>query len=167
MNSEATHHAACCELVCDVARNSSEVRVKVTGISMLPAVWPGDVVTVRRCDIAELQPGQILLCHREGKLTVHRIRHISRDQVVTRGDSLPCFDPPVRASEIAGQVVSILRNGRRIHLEHSFWQRLVSQVLQRSNFCVHIALLLGSCARPSGDMQVSWPISSPAPVTKR
>ena len=38
-----------CELVADVARAFGEVRLRVTGASMLPAIWPGDIlVTVQR-----------------------------------------------------------------------------------------------------------------------
>ena len=40
-----------CELVAEVVRSFGEVRLKVTGGSMLPAIWPGDVITVRRRDL--------------------------------------------------------------------------------------------------------------------
>lgn len=148
MDATAQRRAVCCELVFDVARTSGEVCLKVTGTSMIPAIWPGDVVTVRSCDFAELQPGQIVLYHREAKLTVHRIKKVLHDHLITRGDSLLSFDPSVRSSEIAGRVVSILRAERPIRLTHSVWQRLVSCVLQRSNLCMRIALFLRSGLLP-------------------
>ena len=40
---EATH-----DLDAQVIRQFGELRLKVTGASMLPSVWPGDVLTVRR-----------------------------------------------------------------------------------------------------------------------
>ena len=36
------------ELLVEVARNFGEIRFKATGDSMLPSVWPGDLLTVRR-----------------------------------------------------------------------------------------------------------------------
>lgn len=38
-----------CELVADVARRFGEVRLRLTGASMMPAVRPGDVITAQRC----------------------------------------------------------------------------------------------------------------------
>ena len=134
---------------------AGEVRLKVTGASMLPAIWPGDVITVRRCEVSELRPGQIALYHREGKLTAHRIKRISRDHLVTRGDSVLSFDAPVSPLGIVGQVVTILRNGRYFDPDQSFWHRVVSSVLRRSDFCTRIILLLGGRLRRAGDVPVS------------
>ncbi len=166
MNREVQRRALCCELVADVARSAGEVCLKVTGTSMLPAVWPGDVVTVRRCDLAQLQPGQIVLYRREGTLTAHRIIRVSRDRLVTRGDSLSSYDLPVRAFEIVGQVVSISRAGRYISPEQSSWQRAASSILRRSDFCTRLAMALSRRLRRSGNMQTSWANSSPLPVRK-
>lgn len=166
MNREAQRRALCCELVVDVARSTGEVCLKVTGVSMLPAIWPGDVVTIRRCDLAGLLPGQIVMYGREGKLTAHRVMLVSHDHLVARGDSLSCCDPPVRAFEIVGQVTSISRAGRSISPEQSFWQRAASSILRRSDFCTRLALALNRRLRRSGDMQASWRNSSPLPARK-
>lgn len=166
MSREAQRRALCCELVADVARSAGEVCLKVTGTSMLPAVWPGDVVSVRRCHIAELKLGQIVLFRREGELTAHRIMRVSQDRLVTRGDSLSCCDPPVSAAEIVGQVVGISRAGRCISPEQSSWQRAASSILRRSDLCTRLALALSRRLPRSGDMQAAWAISSPQPVRK-
>ena len=71
MTQQTQRHAVCCELIQDVARTTGEVRLRVTGASMLPAIWPGDLLTVRRCDLSELEPGQIALYRRDGKLTAY------------------------------------------------------------------------------------------------
>jgi signal peptidase len=157
MDKETQRRAMCCELVDEVARTAGEVRLKVTGASMLPALWPGDLVTVRRSDAAELRPGQIVLYRDEAKLTAHRIQRISPTQLITRGDSVPSCDPPVGALEIVGQVVAILRNGRSIEPEWSLWHRAVSSMLRRSDFCTQVALritlFLGS--RPERSEEVA------------
>jgi signal peptidase I len=140
MEVEAQRSAACCDLVYDVACRSGEVRLKVNGSSMLPGIRPGDLITVARCDFEQLQPGQVILYRRSGKLTAHRIIRISRDCLIARGDALADFDAPVSASEIVGRVESVLRNGRSIPLAQSLWQRAVSSMLRRSEICRRVAL---------------------------
>jgi hypothetical protein len=139
---------------------------------MLPAVWPGDVVTVRRCEFADLQPGQIALFHRDGKLTAHRIQNITDNQIVTRGDALACFDPPVRAIEIVGRVESICRNGRTFNPEQRLWQRVAAWTLRNSDLCMRTTLFLGRRLRRSwdmqaGTMQILQMSPSPTPIAKR
>src|SRR6266852_1705065 len=53
--------AAKCSLVADLARTFGEVRLKVTGTSMLPSVWPGDEITIERQGLSESRVGQIVL----------------------------------------------------------------------------------------------------------
>jgi len=144
-----------CELVADLVRNFGEARIKVTGASMIPAIWPGDVITVCRCEITELQPGQIVLYRRKGKLVAHRIRCV-RGDLLTRGDSLRYDDPPIRKSDIVGQVVCLIRNGRPVHLTQSCWQRIGSSILRRSDFCLRMALRLNHRLRRSGNGEMSW-----------
>lgn len=166
MDADAQRRAVWCELVSDVARSKGEVRLKVAGASMLPTVWPGDVVTVRRCDFAELQPRQIVLHGYQEKLTLHRIARIAGDHLITRGDSLPHYDPPVMPSEILGQVVSIFRGGRTIDPEQTFWQRVAASILQRSRFLRRFTLYLSRLLRRSRDMRTLSASSSPQPAGK-
>jgi hypothetical protein len=129
-------------LVADVATTFGEVRLRVTGLSMLPSIWPGDILTVRRVNPAELAKGRIALYRRQGNLIAHRIARVEPQRLITRGDTLPHDDPPLNVSEIIGQVVGIDRNGRSIPPEPSFWNRAVSSILRRSDFCLRIALCL-------------------------
>ena len=130
---------------------------------MLPVAWPGDVVTVHRCELADLRPGQIVLFGQKEKLTVHRVTRIADDYLLARGDSLPCCDPPVTASEIVGQVVSIVRNGRLIPPELSLWQRVVASILRHSGPCRRILLLAGGRLLRLEDLRLPWANSTPLP----
>lgn len=161
METGTRSHAVCCELVSDVARSAGEVRLRVTGASMLPAVWPGDEVTVRRCELAELEPGQIVLYRRDGKLTAHRIQHLKSDHLIARGDSLPSLDPPVQPNEIVGRVVSISRGVRSVDPEQTFWQRVASAILRRSDFCMRVTLFLSRRLRRSSEVRTPGTSSSP------
>lgn len=142
MDREEQCRAVWCELVSDRARSAGEVRLKVAGASMLPVLWPGDLVTVRSCEFTELKPGQIILHGREERLTLHRIERIAGDQVFTRGDSLRDYDPPVNPVEILGQTVGILRGDRPVSPEPKLWQRVVASVLRQSYFLRRVILYL-------------------------
>ncbi len=144
------------DLVADVAFRFGEVRLKVTGSSMMPAIWPGDVITACRRNIAELQPGHIVLYRREGMLVAHRITCIHGDLVTTRGDSLEHDDPAITVPDIIGQVIHLVRNGRRVHLRQSWWQNVSSFILRRSDFCMRMALHLGRFLRRLDRREVSW-----------
>ena len=160
MNTIAQRHAACCELVQDVACSAGEVRLKVVGASMLPAIWPGDLITVLRCNFAELQPGQIVLYCRDGKLTAHRIQHLAGDSLITRGDSIPSFDPPITSTEIVGHVAGISRADRAVNPEFTLWRRTFSSILRNSDLCMKATLfvsrrLLRTWNRPMVPMSAS------------
>jgi len=127
-------------LVADVARSFGQVRLQVTGCSMLPAVWPGDLLTVRRCGSAELNAGQIVLCFRDGALVAHRLVGTRGKQFLTRGDSLYNFDRPFREDEILGRVVAMERDGRQVDPNPSWWHGAVRFLLRRSELCVRLLL---------------------------
>jgi signal peptidase I len=152
MHPEAERRAACCELVSEVARHAGEVCLKLNGTSMLPAMWPGDVVTVRRCQLADLRPGQVALCRVEGNLVAHRVVRTFPDLLITRGDSVPHCDPPVEPPSVVGYVASIVRNHRRIEIKRTWRNRALSAVLRRSHLCLRITLrlsALGTRTRPT------------------
>jgi signal peptidase I len=142
-HSAKSRSALGCKLVADVARGFGQARLSVTGASMIPAIWPGDVISVRRRKLAALQVGKIVLYRRGENLTAHRITSIRGARLVTRGDSLPHNDPSISESDIVGEVVSLLRSGRRIPVRRTFLQRSASSVLRRSDFCKRMVLRLG------------------------
>jgi len=97
-------------------RSFGTLRLRVTGCSMLPSVWPGDVLLARRLHIAKISKGDIVLFNREGRLVAHRmvstIGGPEDPRLITRGDAQLEPDPPVTAAELLGKVVSILRAGK-------------------------------------------------------
>ncbi len=152
--------AAKCDLVAEVARTFGEVRLKVTGTSMLPAVWPGDILTVRRRRIAELGPGEIVLCSRNRQLVAHRIVGKCGAVLTTRGDSLAHNDPPVREEEVLGQVVSIVRDGvrdgRKLDPRPVLWRRAGAWILCRSDFSTRVLLRLSRLLRRPVAEEAAW-----------
>jgi signal peptidase I len=153
---DPSRHAVCCELVSESVQISGAASLKVTGCSMLPAVWPGDVITVEQCEFSALHPGQIVLHRKQQKLTVHRVTRVASDSLITRGDSLPCDDPPVQASEIVGRVVRVMRDGRVISLEQSFPQRITARLLRSSGVARRLTVAVVRRVRHAGDRMTPW-----------
>jgi signal peptidase I len=156
MDVQAERRAAWRELVFGVARQSGEVQIKVSGGSMLPLMWPGDLVTVQPCELSDLKAGEIVLHGKNEKLTVHRVTRIAADYLITRGDSLPCDDPPVQASEIVGRVVRVLRDGRVIFLEQSVPQRITARLLRNSGVARRVTVAVVPRLRHAGDKMTPW-----------
>jgi signal peptidase I len=133
-----TAHRAKCELAEEVLRSFGGVRLRVRGLSMLPSVWPGDVLLIRRQDIGETSPGDIVLFTRGGGLVAHRVvlRKGDRERtlVITRGDALSALDSPITAADLLGKVCRIRRAGQwfepRTRL--SFSGRLMAALISRS-----------------------------------
>jgi signal peptidase I len=139
-------HALKCELAGEVLRSSGTLRLKVTGWSMLPSVWPGDTLVIEKADSSAVSAGDIVLFGRDRRLFVHRVittgSYGAESQVVTRGDAMPAADSPVSRAELMGKISLILRNGRRIEPSKSlgFSERAVAALIQRSEFAARVVV---------------------------
>lgn len=161
------HETVGCELVAEVIRSTGNVRLRVTGSSMLPTVWPGDVLSIRSIDPRQAQPGDVVLYSRAGRLFAHRVVEVGEQgagikcQVsgqsqltgpdshspsntcrvfVTRGDSVDHDDPAISAGEILGRVTAIERGSRRFAPHRSVVSRMASWVFARSEFATRVAV---------------------------
>jgi hypothetical protein len=121
---------------------------------MLPAVWPGDILSVCSHDFLEALPGDIVLFGREGRLVAHRVVERTIHQGVpywiTRGDTLDHHDPQVSSHELLGRITSIQRGHRRIVPRLTFWGQIASWILRRSEFCTRLLLRLRGWGLGSG-----------------
>lgn len=102
-------------MLVEMCRRVGEVRFRAEGTSMLPAIRPGDLVIVRKCEGTDIGPGQIGVFSRDGRLFAHRVlRHELRTGtpiLITRGDRQWRPDPPFAANELIGEVTGMERNG--------------------------------------------------------
>src|SRR5215472_828597 len=113
---------------------------------MAPSILPGDLVSIQRANLDEISLGEIVLFSRDGRLFVHRIVAVVRDQgvtrLITRGDRLRHNDLPLSQSELLGSVVSIERDGQRLEPENAVtgWSRVLQQVLRASHLVTRVYL---------------------------
>lgn len=85
----------------------------VTGISMEPAMGPGDVAIVdERVEPESLRIDDILKFRQWGLDVVHRIVTIEQGAdglvITTRGDNVARNDPPIELDQIEGRVVLVI-----------------------------------------------------------
>jgi len=130
-----------CGLAEEVVRTFGEVRLRVFGISMVPAILPGDVVSVRRASAEEVSVGEAVLYSRGGRLFVHRVvdrtnaatgDRSEEPRLITRGDRMRREDSPVAPSELLGRVVSVERDRRRVEFPVCESNTLVARALRSS-----------------------------------
>ena len=130
-----THAERKHDLAVELLRSRGAARLPVNGSSMLPCLWPGDVLAVRHQELAEIQPGQVVVFQRDAKLVVHRvIRQLHREGstvLITRGYRRWRPDAPVTADELLGRVEAVERGDRRFEPALTRWGR-VGSVLCRS-----------------------------------
>ena len=147
------------QLFLEVLQEFGEARLAVTGASMLPSIWPGDVLEVRHL---RAEPGSaagagsiglddIVLFARGSGLVAHRVVQViagpGGTMLVTRGDSLLQTDPPVSAEEVLGRVTAVVRGCRRIVPRRTRWDRVASWIFSHSDLCTRVALRVARTIR--------------------
>ena len=93
-------------------RSSSRVRLRVHGESMLPALWPGNVVEIASCPLEDIRPGEIVLALRDDRLFLHRLVAVQPNGFLLRGDSMPGRDPRSPPEALLGRLVLGAGKGR-------------------------------------------------------
>ena len=148
-----------CELAGEVVRTFGRVRVRVTGTSMIPAVWPGDVLVVERRAAEKIERGEIAVAERDGRLVAHRVIGPRTGAtlklaaaITTHGDSLLAPDAPLRAEELLGTVVSIERGAgaRRPRRKLGIGAKMLAGMARRSSMAARVFVRLHAIftARP-------------------
>lgn len=106
------------DLATQILAGGGVVRLRAFGSSMLPSLWPGDILTIESAACQSPVPGDIVLVLRDQRPFIHRLEE-KQDcdgslRWITRGDAVPQSDPPVADSAVLGRVTCIQRNGRII-----------------------------------------------------
>ncbi|HWY58739.1 MAG TPA: S24 family peptidase [Terriglobales bacterium] len=92
------------ELAAEVLSSGGTIRLRAFGTSMLPSIWPGDILTVEHKPGHEIIPGDIALVARNRQFFIHRVIEKRNSHWITRGDSLPQNDEPAAEVQVLGKV---------------------------------------------------------------
>ena len=136
------------ELAAALLRSGSTIRLRALGTSMLPAIWPGDLLTITPVLVEAVRPGEIVLSVRNGRFCIHRLVQVgsaSGADWITRGDALADPDPGVPAAAILGYVSSIARGHRVLVLRSlTTFDRVFACILCRSDLLCKLVLRIHS-----------------------
>jgi len=152
----------------DSIRSNGSVSIRAAGSSMIPSIWPGEILLVRRVAIAEVCPGEVVLAERGGKLFAHRVVEVrgegSGARIVTQGDALAASDPEISEAELLGRVAAIARGGEwrepKTHL--GMGARILRAIVRRSSFAARVLLHLHAqreravAPRPATQASATW-----------
>jgi signal peptidase I len=98
----------------ELLEKGTSVRIEAGGYSMYPLIKPGNSIVIRPVSVGQLKPGMIIAWKRDNDMVVHRLVNIYEvdgvKMFLTRGDSSPVSDDPVKFEDIAGRVEAIYRS---------------------------------------------------------
>jgi signal peptidase I len=127
-----------CDLTGELLRSFGSLRFPVAGRSMLPALWPEDMLVVESIVPSQVHVGDVVVSRRRGCLCAHRVIGVEGDgenpRWITQGDALAAPDPPVLENELLGRAAFVIRAGRLIPVpaELSVVERVTARILRRS-----------------------------------
>jgi len=155
MNLQGHESAApVCGLAADVVRSFGEVRLRVSGTSMVPSILPGDLISVRRANLDEISTGEVVLYLRGDRLFAHRAVGCAdvagEPRLITRGDRLSYTDAPVAACELLGRVAFVERDGSpplRVDATLRGWRHAVSRLLRGSDYATYFYVKCAALGR--------------------
>lgn len=139
-------HEARLNLAAEVLHRFGEVRFAAQGSSMIPSIYPGDILTVRSVSPDAVRRGAIVLALVGGRFFVHRVmrKWPERNRVVfaTRGDALPQEDPSIDGTQLLGNVVAISRRGKSVKIVTlpKPWHRAMRWSVRNSGMFARILL---------------------------
>jgi signal peptidase I len=109
------------DLAAEVLRRFGEVQIVELGRSMIPSIYPGDVLTIRAEQRSAARCGDIVLHLREGRFCVHRVTRTWQERgrlmFATWGDAAARQDPPFDENQLLGRVTAIIRRGIPVQFE--------------------------------------------------
>jgi len=136
------------ELAAGLLRSGAAIRVRALGASMLPAIWPGDLLTITPVPVGVVRPGEIVLSVRNGRFCIHRLVQVgsaSGADWITSGDALPDPDPAVPLTAILGRVSSITRGHcMLVPQKLTVFGRMFACILSRSDLLCKLVLRIHS-----------------------
>ncbi|RWX47451.1 signal peptidase I [Candidatus Electrothrix aarhusensis] len=102
------------ELIRVLLQQGVTVRLRVSGISMLPLISEGDLVEVSPVEEKKLRRGDIVFfCDQQENPFIHRLHRCQSDLdnvllVQTKGDACAWYDPAIPINRVLGRVQRIM-----------------------------------------------------------
>ncbi len=150
-------HALKCELAGEVLRSSGTLRLPAMGRSMLPTIWPGDMLAIEPASSGAVSEGDIVLFSNGRQFVAHRVVTKSNapegTSVQTQGDAVSRADSPLSDHDLLGRVAFILRNGKLVEPARNlrFSERAVAALVRCSEVAARVVVgVHGLCQTAKG-----------------
>ena len=134
-------------LLAELVRKYGLVRLPAVGTSMVPAIHPGDLLSVQRVGLEEISRGDIVVYARRGVLIGHRVVRVRatvspEPYLITRGDRVQRDDAKVLPCELIGRVTLVQRGHRSSNLRplRSAAERALCLALRNSDLATYLYL---------------------------
>ena len=98
-------------------KQGNVIRIKPQGTSMYPLFVPGrDEACIERTDFSSLKRGDVILYHRIWKITGNSFYMVGDNQTEIEG--------PLRADQVRGKLIGVIRNGHFIDVHNPLYRIL-------------------------------------------
>jgi signal peptidase I len=134
------------DLAAEVLSRFGEVRLVELGRSMIPTIYPGDILTIRSEPKNGARCGDIVLHLRAGRFCVHRVtqtwQQSARFMFTTWGDAAARPDPPFDENQLLGRVTAIVRRGRQVDFAQmeTLRKKLLRRAVRKSEVAATLLL---------------------------
>ncbi len=129
-----------CTLAVENLRSHGRIKFRAIGASMVPCIWPADIIEVTAADMVEINIGDVALFLREAHLCAHRVIFKSTSGLIAAGDAHFNADPVVSSTELLGRVVAVHRNGKSIDFRLTPLKLMNAWLIRRSDWFLRLNL---------------------------
>jgi len=103
-------------ILISLIENNFKVKIPVSGFSMKPALFPGDLVLIQKFPDNDYRPDDIIISKQNNKLIAHRliqkIKTISNTYYLCKGDAITRYDNLIPKHQILAKVTAIIKQKR-------------------------------------------------------
>jgi signal peptidase I len=128
----ATRLSLAMDMLNEVIERDEDVPLKTFGMSMVPFIYGGDWVVVRRVNAEKVRLGDVVIYQAGNVVVAHRVirRREQNSQVyfTVKGDAHLAAEGETTAGEIVAKVVALQKAGQRIDLDRPRW-RLANRLI--------------------------------------
>jgi hypothetical protein len=130
------------DILSSVVGRGDCVRFRARGVSMLPFIHEGDLLTVGPWRPGPLKVGDVIAFQRlqADRVSVHRVVKTLNDGVVAKGDAAVNVDGVIPFDRVLGRVSKVERDGREVRAGLGPERRLLA-VLSRSELLLPLVTL--------------------------
>lgn len=103
-------------ILISLIENNYRILIPVSGFSMKPSLYPGDLVFIKKFHNKDYKPYDIIISKQNNKLIAHRlilkIDTVSNSYYLCKGDALKRYDKLIPENQILAKVTRIKKQNR-------------------------------------------------------